>query len=258
MNILILKSLMAVAIFLVALLGGAVPLFVRLKQQSQAFLAYGDFFARGIFIGAGFIHLLPEALSSISQALPGYEYPLVFTLCAFTVFLVQFIEQGVLKFCHFSQKAVMQWVPFLLMTLLSIHSLIAGAALGLGETLGHAIIIFIAIMAHKGAAAFALGISMRTAKIANNIALRIILLFAVMTPIGIFAGTLFDAYSHAHAHSALLGEGVFNAVAAGTFFYIATFHQKELELDQGLHSSVAEILYFGLGITVMAVVAIWL
>ena len=128
--------------------------------------------------------------------------------------------------------------------------------MGLGETLGHIIIIFIAIIAHKGAAAFALGVSMRTAHLTKKIAFRIILLFAIMTPVGIFAGTLFDAYSH--AHSALMGEAIFNAIAAGTFFYIATFHHSELEVDESLHSSLAEILYFGLGIAVMALVAIWL
>ncbi len=256
MNIFALKSLFALAILAIALLGVSLPLYTRLKSQSQALLFYGQFFARGIFIGAAFIHLLPEALSHMAEALPNLTYPLVFTLCALTIFMVQFIEQGVIQFCHFNKREPIQWIPFLLMTLLSVHSLIEGAALGLSDTLGGVLIIFIAIIAHKGAEAFALGISMRAANIRAKAVFRIMIIFALMTPLGIALGAAFDFY--ARNGVAILGEGIFNAIAAGTFIYIATFQHSEMEVDESLHSSLSEILYFGLGIVVMAVIAIWL
>lgn len=252
----ILKLLAALAVFVAAMVGGGLPLMASKEGRSKAFLFYGDFFARGIFIGAAFIHLLPDAMDIMREAMPAEAYPITFAVCAFTIFAIQFIEQGVLKVFHYRAAHATKWIPYLLMVLLSIHSFIAGGALGVSETVGHIIMIFIAIMAHKGAAAFALGMSMRKAHILRAVAFRILFLFAVMTPLGILLGGVFVAYSQAHA--ALFYEALFNAIAAGTFIYIATFHHSELQVDESLQSSLAEIVVFGLGILVMALVAIWL
>ncbi|MDE4996881.1 ZIP family metal transporter, partial [Francisella tularensis subsp. holarctica] len=67
----------------------------------------------------------------------------------------------------------------------SIHSLFEGAALGLSEELSVARVIFLAIIAHKWAASFALAININ--KTWMNFISRFMLftIFEIMTPLGI-------------------------------------------------------------------------
>ena len=79
----------------------------------------------------------------------------------------------------------------------------------------------------------------------------LITIFALMTPLGIFIG---DSMSgHLTGYHGQLALGIFTAIAAGTFLYVA--------MDEALSNNVAEAsiisaCYFGVGIIVMALVAL--
>lgn len=252
-----LKLFTAFIIFLVGISGGLIATASQKDEKSHAFLLYGDFFARGIFLGAGLIHLLPDALDDFISLYPHMHYPLLMAVCAFSIFVIQFIEQGLARlFTQKQDKIAQNWFPYLLMVLLSIHSIITGAALGLGEQISQVIIIFLAIIAHKGAASFALAISMRKNNIPRATISRIIFLFALMTPIGIFLGT--SIMDQLQAQEGILAQSLFNAIAAGTFLYIAMFQQNNLELENPNRVGMTKILSFGSGIALMALVAFWL
>ena len=89
-----LKLSAAIIIFAVALAGGAIPLLSRNFKIIRILLQHSNAFARGIFLGAGLIHLLPDAESNLSHVLKQQSFPYVLILCAFTLFILQLIDRG--------------------------------------------------------------------------------------------------------------------------------------------------------------------
>ena len=77
---------------------------------------------------------------------------------------------------------------YVLIFILSIHSIIVGIALGTETAMNQSIIIAIVVLAHKGSAAFALGVSMLKSKIEASKIAKLIVIFSVMTPFGIVIG----------------------------------------------------------------------
>src|SRR5262245_52770793 len=67
--------------------------------------------------------------------------------------------------------------------ILSIHSILAGAALGTEDTLVGSVAIFLAIIGHKGAAAFALGVEFQRSGFDRSKYIRLLVTFASMTPL---------------------------------------------------------------------------
>jgi zinc transporter 1/2/3 len=104
--------------------------------------------------------------------------------------------------------------PYLLLVALSFHGLFEGVALGLQGGVKDTLFLFIAIISHKWAEAFTLGISFSKAGTDRVTFIRLILLFAFFTPIGIVAGIFISS-------SSKLVEGIFLALSTGTFLYVA-------------------------------------
>ena len=75
--------------------------------------------------------------------------------------------------------------------------------------------LFIAIIAHKWAESFALGISFYKAKIDTNIFLKMLVIFSFFTPVGILIGMYFSK-------SGFLIEGIMLSISSGTFIYVST------------------------------------
>lgn len=101
----------------------------------------------------------------------------------------------------------------LLLLAISIHSVLAGVALGLADDLAGVRSMLVAICAHKSAAAIAVGTRvLRDGASMRQLAI-LICVFALMTPVGILVG-------------AIVGSGdswanmVLNCLAAGTFLYV--------------------------------------
>ena len=109
--------------------------------------------------------------------------------------------------------------PYVLLAALSIHSLVAGIALGLEPEIAASLLVMMGILLHKGSTAFALMVSAHSSGMENK-SLHVVLgIFVLMTPLGILLGTI--ASGMLEGETAELSEGIFNAVAAGTFIYAA-------------------------------------
>lgn len=227
MDILIIKILAIILIFSAGLSGG---LLQSTFKKRKRLIILGNAFAAGIFLGAGLIHLLHDSQSTFSQI--GYTYPIGFLLAGFAVLLILWIKNTL------ASKA---FNPYLLFLILSLHSIIAGLALGLENSILTAIAIFFALFAHKGSAAFALGTTLKT-RYWNTIAI-----FSCMTPLGIILGTF-----GTQLQNALVFEAAFDGLAAGTFLYISLLDIiPEVKAKKGAYTLIA------LGIGVMALLAIW-
>ena len=214
------KFIAAAAILAIALIGGAIPMAAARFRGSQRFFSLGNAFAGGLFLGVGFIHLLPEGIEQLGAVV---DFPLAPLLAALGLAALLLIDRIV-----FDSRPVrtdaddaqgQSIYPLVLMPLLSIHSVIAGLSLGLESHASTAIILALGIVLHKGSEAFALMVSSISAGFAAHRRNALLGAFVAMTPVGILAGML--GANALHGDAAALAEGSFNALAAGTFIYIA-------------------------------------
>ena len=241
------KMLSALLILFITLLAGAYPFYHRAKSKILT-LPLATAFAQGVFLGAGLIHLLADSSNQFEQL--GVQYPWAFLLAGLTFLLLKSFESFTLNLHPGKLCALLGTL------MLSIHSLLEGAALGLSDNLLMLGIIFVAIMAHKWAAGFALSIQINQSTYGLKPRLFLFLIFALMTPLGIYLGAEISHY----LKSNLLLEPIFNALAAGTFIYLGTshgVHRIDGELENTRKISLAYLLFLILGFAFMGLIAIW-
>ncbi|MDE0061724.1 MAG: ZIP family metal transporter [Gammaproteobacteria bacterium] len=232
MSILSIKIIAALAILGVGIVGGLIPLLAARRQAGRRYLSLGNALAGGIFLGAGFIHLLPEAAEALEEVA---EYPLAALLAALGVGVLLLIDRVVFESSRAQGSeqaggAGQPIYPIVLLVVLSIHSVIAGIALGLEPEVAASVLVMVGILFHKGSAAFALMVSAHSSG-ADKARLRLILtVFVLMTPLGILLGTV--AANMLEGPAASLIEGSFNALAAGTFIYVAILDVIDAEMSR--------------------------
>ena len=268
MDLLSTKIVLAIAILAAGWVGGVIPLGRRSGAGGGRFMSWGNAFAAGIFLGIGLIHMLGEAQRTWAEL--GWEYPMAFVLAtaAFAAILlfehVLLPERAHAMVHHHGHDCVAEHemegtdggsYSYVLVVALSLHSVLAGIALGAQDTLANVLIIFIAIVAHKSTAGFALGVSLARDEVGERRAFGLVALFSAMTPIGILLGMTVSGLLQS------AGERYFDAtvlaLAAGTFIYIASL---DIIQDEFLRpgSRFMKWLFATLGLILMAVLAIWI
>ena len=256
MEVMLFKIGAVVLIFSVGVAGGMMPVRIELGETGRRRLTLGNSFSAGVFLGAGLLHMLPDALGQFSGFAGAIEYPLCALTCAGGFLLILLVEKGLLsgKEDLSGTGGGNRFYPYVLLLVLSIHSLIAGAALGLEDAFLASLAIFIAIIAHKGAAAFSLGVSLRQGEFDRPRHIRLIVLFSIMVPAGVLVGSMFSS-----AFSGTLDvmfEGIFDALAAGTFLYVGILEILSDVFEEKQHHWRKLILVF-VGFALMAAIAIW-
>jgi len=215
------KIIAAISIFVIALVMGAIPLIFARSARLKSLLTYCDALTTGLFLGVGLIHLLPEAIEHvIEQQLPG-SLTGIFTTCAATAIFLQAIEHTGKKIARHSNDHS-SWISYFLIVILSIHSALEGIVLGVELSPKYEMTLFVAIMAHKGAAAFSVITNMLTNDISRYKAITALVFFSLATPLGILLGkNLLDTHWIEANHYI---QPYFDAMAAGTFIYVAISH----------------------------------
>lgn len=254
MSIFYLKLFIGATIFLMALLCGLLPM--MLAERKHTFLFYGESFAGGVLLGAGFLHLLADSLHHFAKLDVPIDYTYVMAVAAFTIFSLRFVEDGLSGFFHSKQVATKSWVAYLLVLLLSIHSVIAGAAIGISQSWLDVMVIGMAIFAHKGAAAFAMVVNMQRHQLSRGMMWRLLILFSFMTPLGMaIAGSTIPWLD---SSTGQILEANFEAIAAGTFIYIATQYTCERIPCGHTLSHLTHLIMFAIGLLLMTIVAMWI
>ena len=254
MSVLEFKILAVGIIFLVGVSSGLFPLRFAVSKGEQLFFSIGNSFAGGIFLGAALLHLLPDGIEHLSDV---SDYPLAMLLAAGSLGILLFLEKVIFierEARDLENISKSSFEPYLLALILSIHSFIAGAALGIETTILASVILFVAIIAHKGGAAFALGISMIRGGILKRTHIKVILLFSIMTPLGIFLGSALSRGFSSSTGQIL--EGVFDSLAAGTFLYVAVLDIIEEEFSIP-GNELLKFVSIVAGLSLMALLAIW-
>jgi len=110
--------------------------------------------------------------------------------------------------------------PYMLMIVLSAHSFISGIALGFQNDFDAALAITIAIVSHKWVESFAIGVSLFRMKFTVKKLMVLLCVYAIWEPLGTFVGLLVSVLTNGDLSRHI--EGFADAVASGTFIYVAT------------------------------------
>ena len=264
------KLAYALAIFLAGWAGGWIPLRRGAGEGGGTFTSWGNAFAAGVFLGTGLIHMLGEA--QIAWTDLGWTYPMA-PLLAAGGFMITLLFEHVLipheahhvVHAHSGEPlseheierlASAARYPYTLLLTLSVHSVLAGIALGAQDSLAGAFFIFLAIVAHKSTAAFSLGVSLARSSAPLRRSRRLVLIFATTTPLGIILGALAGRM----LRSAVGGyfDATFLALAAaGTFLYIAAV---DIIQDEFLKAGgrLAKWLWAAFAVALMALLSGWI
>lgn len=250
MTLLEFKLYAASIIFFAAFLVGLLP--TAFSQKHPRTVSVMEAIASGIFLGAALFHMLPDAERAFADL--GYQrFPFAISLSVVAFLTIAIVEQSAKYFNNKSSTQISSW---LLLIVLSVHSLIAGATLGINETMTDALVIFLAIIAHKSSASFALVVSLNKNFHNKKSVLLLLLFFSMMTPLGIiFATSLTTVLASAQAH---LLQAILNSITAGTFLYIGMLDTLSRQLNpQRLISRLREFLSLLFGMLIMIIIAIW-
>lgn len=249
MELTVYKAIAAVLIFFVSIITGLFPL-KKLHGISEAeSLQLGEALASGIFLGAAFFHMLPDAISVFANSKID-QYPIPELICVAGFLLLLFLER--LSFVR--AKFIKNPVPYIVTLTLILHALIEGLALGIGPNFSEALMIFIAILAHKGSESYALCVVLISDGIYRTRIILFIVLFSLMTPIGIAFGAMVNELAVAK-NGDLIG-AAFNAFAAGSFLYISTLHHVHFHRHARDVQSLLEFSFLVIGVTMMALLAV--
>ncbi|MBX3708238.1 MAG: ZIP family metal transporter [Gammaproteobacteria bacterium] len=253
MTLIYYKIIAALIIFLISITAAIYPLIKKKYAFKHAeSVELGEALASGIFLGAAFFHMLPDAVEMFEHIYGTLSYPLPEAICILSFLLLLFLERLSLGNHGISSR---NSIPYILALILIIHALIEGAALGIGSTLAETIMLLIAIAAHKGSESFALSVTMLRHELPFKRTLLIIVFFSLMTPLGITIGTIINQFTF--VRSGELIAATFNAFAAGTFLYISTLHHVHFHHHTRDTQGLLEFASLVIGVAAMGLIAFW-
>ncbi len=246
----LLKLISAIIIYVTAISAGAYPFLKKIKSSHGLEFPLSEALAAGIFLGAGLLHMLSDSSADFVEE--GYTYPIAFLIAGGTFLTLLLLEHVSREFYKDHKKSTNAFA-IIATLMLSIHSFLAGGALGLTHTLSSLLIILIAIMAHKWAASFALAVQISKSKLELKSGIFLFLIFASMVPLGILFGNA--AINNLSSYPLL--EPTFSAIAAGTFLYLGTLHGLKQSVLVEKCCNLKQFSFVIVGFIGMAIVAIW-
>ena len=271
--------------------GGVMLPWVLDRPSMGASLSLANMLSAGVMLGAGLLHLLPDAAEEIKTEFPWANF--LFAIGLILPFavekwaldgrdptfdgkaLVRHSSSVTLKATelesgsdsspepelgshrghqHFEALANGQRLgPVLvLLTALSFHSILEGLAQGAATSLTMSAELLVVIMLHKGLAAFALGCVFLKSGLPRPRASVYGVAFALATPLGIVIGLALHA-----GLEGVVWVAYCNALASGSFCYVALLEVLPAELGSGRASVKAQLGALCAGFTMMAVLALY-
>jgi zinc transporter ZupT len=194
-------------IFLLAIVGGILPLLTRWSDRAlHLFIT----FSCGIFLGAVFLHLLPEVGAATAQTSHNLWLWVLAGLLG-----VYILEAIFMRESHPTEKQQHAMVSYAAFLGLGVHSLAEGV--GLAATAGNerlALAVSLSVISHKAAGAFSLATIFVLAELPRRRIAALMVVFALITPAAALGGDV--------VMGGLSGEvsSIMTALAAGTFLFV--------------------------------------
>ncbi|XP_011374242.1 zinc transporter ZIP2-like isoform X1 [Pteropus vampyrus] len=238
----------------------------------------------GVFLGAGLMHMTAEALEGMESEIQKFEmqmdYPYGELVISLGFFLVFFMESLALQCCPgaaggsevqeeecggahvlgfhshgpLPSPSRSPFRALILLLSLSFHSVFEGLAVGLQTTVAATVQLCLAVLAHKGLVVFGVGLRLVQTGTESRWAVLSILLFALMSPLGLALGLAVAGGDSEGARG--LAQAVLEGVAAGTFLYVTFLEILPRELA-GPEAPLAKWGCVAAGFAFMALIALW-
>jgi zinc transporter ZupT len=207
-------------LLLVGLGGGLLPLLVKWNDRR---LHIALALSTGIFLGAVFLHMLPELPATIADANISARLLWSFTLMG--VLAIYFLESLVFRTHDHDDVHRHTAVGYASLAGLSLHAFTVGLSLSATELTTP---ILVGLLFHKAFEAFSLTSVFQLAHFAQKKVATMIIIFSCITPLGLFLGSKFLPQLSPQATAIAV------ALAVGTFLYVCltellpeVFHHKE-------------------------------
>ncbi len=215
-----------ISILFIAILSGFFPLFRPKRGQQEIVFPLGEAFASGLFLAFSLVIMLPGGSHLLTTVWPDISFPV-------SSFLALAAMIALLAISHIANRATTKsqidpaqsgntMVAIIMTLMIAVPSFLMGTALGVSEP-ASALLIFIAVVAHKGSAGFALALCLRRSRLSQAQALLVYCLFLFATPIGILVGG--EIHHHLQGHTMMVVKGVVLSLAAGVFLFMGTLHE---------------------------------
>jgi zinc transporter 9 len=214
MEPLVLLFVYALSIIVVSLIGGALPL---LREWSSSQLHLMTAISAGVFIGATFTILVPDAVEAMD---PGQALILVMVGFVAILLIEVILEHRHQDECEGHnaehQHALTSTTAFIG---LAVHSAMDGFALGVAVVVNQevGIVVFLAILAHKAIDLFSLSTTFCLAGYRRKKAMTYLALFSLITPAA--AAIAFPLLELVQS----IEVGIPLALAGGTFMYVGIY-----------------------------------
>ncbi len=198
----------ALAHFLVILFTGSLPLTWKLQGDLfDVFLSFGA----GALLSAAFLHMIPSSIPDLGPSTG------LFLLAGYLLMVL--IERFTMAHPCGEEECPNHRIGIVALLGLSVHSVIAGLALGVGiasaADISTTVALLSAILVHKIPETLALMSLLAISGWTGWTAAGMLLVFASMGPSGIIVGSFLRGESPVFLSAAL-------AVSSGTFLYIAS------------------------------------
>lgn len=239
------------SILLVTIISGLYSFLKKRLSDAEQSFPIADSLAAGVFLGAALIHMLGNASDHFYQQ--SFRYPIAFLLAGLMFLFLLWLEHIGREIALHKGEACGAFAV-LATIMLSVHAFLMGAALGLSASYSVAVVIFMAILAHKWAESFALAVQINKSHFSFHVNVLLFVIFSFMTPIGIIAGTAATTFLN---HYPLL-QPIFSSLAAGTFLYLGTLHGLEKATLIQQCCDLKRFYFVVLGFSIMAAVALWM
>ena len=178
-------------------------------------------FSGAYLLAVSVLHLLPELFSHNTN-----EHIGLYILGGFLIQIVlEYFSQGI-EHGHFQKNNV---IPFSILISLCLHALLEGVPLG-GHLHDHAHnSLLTGIVLHKMPVAIVLMTFFLQSNIGKSKAYFYLLLFALMAPLGVFAGNLFTALANFHNEIMAMVIGIFLHISTTILFESSDGHKFSLQ-----------------------------
>ena len=234
MNLSTLKYLASAII----LIGNIISSWLPMKIKKSEWITFANSMAGGVFIGASFIHMIPNSLKMINQQL--CLLTIVFSYFLMTLFESFFSPD--LKLLNEEENDSMFLSPqvLFLYLMIHIHSFFESLSLGIINEEKTFYSLFFAIIAHKPVVCFSLGLIILNENKENWIYLLLMGIFIFSSPlITIFFTIIPFSTSKSFV-------GFMNSISAGVFIFVGFHELNDLLLKKlsKKHKIYHLLLYF--------------
>ena len=221
-----------ISLFLISIFSSSVIVYIRKCQKKhthehhgQHTFAFLDDFTDGIFLGIGLFDLGPHAIASAHHLdMSAVFVVVIIGLCVTIMSGIRYLytcympstvhKQGEMCCMHDMSYGAFLYGPILV--LLALHSIFEGIALGIIQEPVYQWILFTSIAMHKGLESIAFSNASIAACKRTITACSFIILFAALTPIGIYMGSQLMLY---HPHHVMIASCL-NILSSAMFIYM--------------------------------------